>query len=215
MSQIPLNLASSTDYRRSNFFISDCNKTAIEVIDNWPRAWGISPYLYTLLLSGPTASGKSFLANLWQHNANAVKATDLSNLPEEKNIIVENCENLSEEELFHLFNHTNLQQQYLLLTANDSWQPKLPDLSSRINSVKKINIYPPDDHMMEILILASFSEKSVQINSEIITYLKPRLSRNYQDIKETIAAIDSYCLSHKKKITIPVIKQFFENKISF
>ena len=89
----------------------------------------------------------------------------------------------------------------------------LADLSSRINSVNKIEISMIDDELMKILIFKQFSNFSIVISEEVINYLVKILPREVPKILSIISEINQNSLISKRKITIPFIKQILGNCI--
>ena len=61
-------------------------------------------------------------------------------------------------------------------------QLNLADLSSRINSVNKVEISMVDDELMRILIFKQFSNFSIVISEEVINYLVKILPREVPKI---------------------------------
>ena len=89
----------------------------------------------------------------------------------------------------------------------------LADLSSRINSVNKVDISMIDDELMRILIFKQFSNFSIVISEEVIKYLVKILPREVPKILSIISEINQNSLISKRKITIPFIKQILGNCI--
>jgi DnaA family protein len=89
----------------------------------------------------------------------------------------------------------------------------LADLSSRINSVNKVDISMIDDELMRILIFKQFSNFSIVISEEVINYLVKILPREVPKILSIISEINQNSLISKRKITIPFIKQILGNCI--
>jgi len=87
----------------------------------------------------------------------------------------------------------------------------LADLSSRINSVNKVDISMIDDELMRILIFKQFSNFSIVISDDVINYLVKVLPREVPKILSIIGEINQSSLASKRKITIPFIKQILGN----
>ena len=89
----------------------------------------------------------------------------------------------------------------------------LADLSSRINSVNKVDISMIDDELMRILIFKQFSNFSIVISDDVINYLVKVLPREVPKILSIIGEINQNSLASKRKITIHFIKQILGNCI--
>ncbi len=118
-----------------------------------------------------------------------------------------------EEDILHYFNILHENNKYLLITLTQTPKIKLADLSSRINSVNKIDILMVDDELMRVLIFKQFSNLSILINDDVINYLVKILPREFPKILSVIRDINKNSLENKKKITVPFIKSLVENSL--
>lgn len=213
MQQIAFSFASSDAHDSDEFIESSSNSLACRAIDNWQDYWGVDPYPRALIIQGPKASGKTFLAKKWARNTNALFIKKMHEITENilahhQSFIIEDFDSSWNEERFlHIFNLLLENQKYLLVTCKSFPEIKLPDLSSRIKSVNLINIQQPDDEMMQMLIFKLFSNYSVVISSEVVSFLVKVLPREFPAIVESVKIINDFALENKRKITIPVVKQ--------
>ncbi len=83
----------------------------------------------------------------------------------------------------------------------------LPDLSSRLNSVNKVDILMIDDELMKILIFKKFSNYSLIVSDDVISYLLKILPREFPKILSFIQHLNHASLEQKRKITVPFIKE--------
>jgi len=192
---------------------SSSNKLAYNAIANWPSHWGVEPYPKTLILEGVKSSGKTFLAKKWATASGAILIKQMHELTESildhhQAFIIEDFDsNWNEQNILHHFNAIAEKNKYLLITTTKLPEIKLPDLSSRIKASNKIVISLPDDEMMQLLIFKLFSNHSLIVTPEVINYLTKTLPREFPEIVTAIKKINSYALEHKRKITVPLIKQ--------
>lgn len=213
MQQITFTLAHQPSDNFSDFIESSSNKLAYKYINDWPDNFGVLPYSKVLIIKGPKSSGKSFLANLWARKSNALflkKNHELTKsiLDHHQAFIIDGFDsNWSEKDVLHYFNILHENSKYLLITLTEIPKIKLADLSSRINSVNKIDISMIDDELMKILIFKQFSNFSITINDDVINYLVKVLPRDFLKILSIINDINRNSLETKRKITIPFIKQ--------
>lgn len=190
------------NYKISDFIVSSSNKAAFDIIANWPDyIWGGNPYKGALLLVGPKSSGKTFLSHIWQQKGALLALHG-------KQHIFEDIDKIKDEKnLLHKFNTVHESGNFLLMTATKFPKFELPDLASRINSVNKIDINFPDDELLNMLIFKSFSNLSIKVTPEVISYLVKTLPREFSAIQSAIELINKKTLMEKRKVTIPFVKQ--------
>ena len=219
MQQITFSLVSESSNHFNDFVESSSNQLAYKYINDWPNGFGILPYSKTLIIKGPKSSGKSFLADLWAKKTGALflkKNHELTTsiLDHHQAFIIDGFDSSwREEDILHYFNILHENNKYLLITLTQTPNIKLADLSSRINSVNKIDILMVDDELMRVLIFKQFSNLSILINDDVINYLVKILPREFPKILSVIRDINKNSLENKKKITVPFIKSLVENSL--
>jgi chromosomal replication initiation ATPase DnaA len=208
MHQYSLEFKRQDAFLEEDYVISDCNAYVANLIFNFPVRWGVDPYPRTLLIIGPKSSGKTHLANIWAAKANAKFASgeEISTF-NNSNVIIDDIENYAEKDLFHLFNQAHEDAKYMLITASSKPEFSLADLQSRLNAVLRVHIDLPDEHMIKILLIKGFSNRSIKVGVEVLDYLSLRITRDFSSIATLIEQLDSVALSAKRKITIPLIKE--------
>ena len=197
------------NYENDDFFVSNSNSLAHKVIFN-----SINPEQY-IYLKGSKKSGKTHLGKLWQKNNNAIlfNYNEYDHIIHQyQNIFIDNCLlQLDEEKLFHLINHCYNNDLKILVTSNLSsteHQFKIDDLSSRLKSFYFIEIFEPDDDLINHLLLKLLYDRQIKItNDDIFSFIANRISRTYLDIYNFVDRIDKLSLSKKRQITIPLIKE--------
>lgn len=213
MKQIAFPLGSSDAYDASEYIKSSSNSSAYKIISSWPTNWGVEPYSRTLVLQGPKSSGKTFLARKWAVQSGALFIKKNHVLSENKLIdhqafIIDGFDSTwDEKKVLHHFNAIHENGKYLLI--NSTWIPeiKLPDLASRIKSSNKVEIGMPNNELMQMLIFKLFSNYSIVIGSEVVQYLIKVLPREFPEIISSVKSINEFALQHKRKITVPLVKQ--------
>ena len=214
MLQTTLDFEYKEEYLQDDYIISEDNRIIFDVMDNWQQEWGVAPYPSILLLTGPSGSGKTHISRLWKQKTKSINLNidNFSDIHKDNNrFIIDDIHLLKEysKELFHIFNIANEQNKYLLLTSSKNQTDldiNLPDLSSRIKSLRQISLKEPDDQMIQIILFKHFSKRSLRIDMKIINYLAKILPRNFKDIERQMSILDQESLRQKRDITIPFIK---------
>ncbi len=216
MQQTAFSFVSSDAYDLGEFIESSSNALAYRAISDWPNSWGVDPYPRSLIIQGPKASGKTFLSKKWSAKSGALFIKKMHEVTEnilshhEAFIIEDFDASWSEEKLLHMFNLIAENNKYLLITCEFIPKVKLPDLLSRIRSVNLIKIEQPDDEMMKMLIFKLFSNYSVVINNEVVSFLIKVLPREFPSVVESVKIINDFAMANKRKITVPLVKVALE-----
>ena len=193
------------EFYEEDFIISCSNLEAYNAI-NHSGSWADK----RLLLIGEAGSGKSHIARIFSHKANATFINlplDLTTMSK-GNLILEDIQNITDQDaLFHIINFCKNNQTNLLLTASGLPEFSLADLQSRINATAKVLIKSPDEILFRAILHKQFFQRQINLDQDILDYLSVRLTRGYAAIKEFVALVDQYSLVSKRRITIPLIKK--------
>jgi len=199
--------------RREDFVVSDCNQSALEWIEIWPH-WGN----YGSILWGDAGSGKSHLAHIWAKKSHAVfLSNDWDDAAWMKMVMAQNAViadhadvHLRPELLLHTLNAIKNKNGSILLLAqkpSQQWAVILPDLSSRLNALPQIEIQPPDDMMLQMLLAKLFADRQILVSPEVVDYAVKRLVRSYAAIQAFVDGCDRISLEKAKPITISLVRQ--------
>lgn len=208
--QLPLELGHRTALGRDDFLVSDCNRDAVGWIDLWPdwRARG-------LVLVGPSASGKTHLAEVWRTRSGALRvdAAELAQreapvrLAEHLAILIEDADRgIDEKNLFHLYNQLVERDASLLLTAAEPparWGLRLPDLRSRLSALPTVAIRPPDEALIRAILVKQFADRQLRVDPELVSYLVTRLDRSFAAAAMAVETLDRAALAARRAPTIP------------
>ena len=164
-------------------------------------------------LSGPSKSGKSFLGQIWLKKNNAIKlSNNFENiLNQKKNLLIDNLSLFDQEQIFHLINHSFLNNSKILIISNKNINDinfKYEDLSSRLKTFEYFVINSPNDEMLLTILTKLLMDKQFVINSkEIFDYILKRVDRSYSGIHDIVHKLDVLSLEKKRQLTIPLIKE--------
>lgn len=110
----------------------------------------------------------------------------------------------SDELLFHMFNWSKEQRAKVLVSARtppNQWGRQLPDLVSRLGTVPIASIDQPDDQILSVMLIKSFSDRQLQVNLQVINYILGRMPRTYAAAKQLANDLDNMALAEKRRIT--------------
>jgi chromosomal replication initiation ATPase DnaA len=217
LAQLTLDLPHRAALGAEDFLVSDCNRAAVRLIDAWPN-WQDK----VQLLTGPAASGKTHLARVWQALSSA-RSLDPDNLGMDfvdrmgagTPLVVEDVDRLAYDEkaLFHLLNLAREKQLSVLLTARNaprSWRIALPDLLSRLNGVPAVEIGPPDEALIRTVLLKHFTDRQLDIDPKVLTYLALHMDRSLAAAAAAVAEIDRAALAAGRKISRQLVMEVLQ-----
>lgn len=213
--QATLPLAGAPSYRPEDYVVTPSNAQAYQLITHWPQ-WPES----RLALTGPAGSGRTHLAHIWAalSQARPLRADDLQRgLPDalrqaqpQDAFWLDDCEKCEEEAFFHLLNLARERGCFLLMTAQQHYQPNLPDLSSRWRALPKAILQTPDDTLLEAALMKLFADRQLKVSPEVISYLIARIPRTLPYALQLVDEIDRLSLENKCRINIPLSRNALE-----
>lgn len=193
-----------------DFLVSSSNAEAVALVDRWPD-WPAG----AALISGPSGSGKSHLANVWRlkskaHSATAASVTraGVPDLVKAMALVVEDVETVAEQAaLFHLLNLVREQRLALLMTASAAPGDlgfDLPDLSSRLKAAPHAAIAPPDDALLRAVLVKHFADRQLSVEPHVIDYVLLRMERSMAAARALVGEIDRQSLVLQRRVTRPI-----------
>jgi len=176
--------------KEEDFLVSEANRAAFDHLTRW-SLW---PVMATLV-TGPRKSGRSLLGRIFVRKTGGR--------------LFDDAEDHDEEALFHAWNDAQATRKPLLIVADRPtpvWQPKLPDLRSRLAATPQVEIGPPDDALIGQLILKLLGDRGIAAPPELADYLVPRIERDYVSVMMVVDILDRVMLSHHRRMTVPLAK---------
>ncbi len=209
-------------YKEADFIVATSNSKLWDLLNdtsNWPDN--------RFILVGPSSSGKTHLAKIWEqnHNAHHIEASEFSaeeysRFPSTQSIIVENLEDLSgfrdkEEDLFQLCNTIANENRKLLITS--ALDPKeigfeMPDLRSRLLGSRVGKIHQPDAKLLSILYRKLFSDKQINYTPDFIQYIVKNGERSFAAAHQMVNELDRISLISKRPVNKKMVRELLSAK---
>ncbi len=195
--QLVLDLPVRCALGAEDFIVTDSNAAAVELIDAWPD-W---PH-QALVLCGPEGAGKSHLSNVWRLRSGALvpAAAELDDdwvrdFSGAAPLVIESADRseINEKALFHLLNLAKEREFHILFTARQlpgSWSLTLPDLRSRMRALPLVEIMPPDEMLLQSLLVKLFDDRQLPVSPAAIKYLARHMDRSMTMAVRIADAVD-------------------------
>ena len=201
-----LNFKLNQSLDKNDFFVSDCNFYAYNLLLSWPN-WEKK----ILNIYGERYSGKTHLIEIFlKKNKGLIiepgnlKNFDFDEIKFHENIILENIEqNTDENLLYSLIDTIEKHNKFLILTSNKSLNNlkiNLKDLNSRLKNCLFAEIHKPDDILVQALIAKNLADYQITIDSKLIDFISKRINRSYSKIREFVCTIDEISLKKKNQL---------------
>lgn len=206
--QLALSLPHNPQMTRADFLIGAANENAAALIDRFPD-WQSR----IVLLVGPAGSGKTHLGQIWKEAAGAaqVSARDLREADVEPllaggRLLIEDVDRgpIDEAAMFHMINRARERGAHLLLTsrrAPAAMAVSLPDLVSRLRAALLVELLPPDDALLERVLVKLFADRQLRIEHSLATYVVRRMERSLEAANRIVAALDEAALAAGRPVT--------------
>jgi chromosomal replication initiation ATPase DnaA len=179
--------------------------SAIELWPNWAGRM--------LTLVGPEGAGKSHLGAIWAGASGAItlRGEALNDASVEacgrtSAVLFEDADRAMQSEalFFHVMNTALQNDVWLLLTcraAPDAWGLKIPDLLSRLRLAPVVRLGAPDIELTEAVLFKLFSDRQLQVESNVIAYIALRIERSLGAARAIVATLDSEALTQRRRVT--------------
>lgn len=181
-----------------------------------------------LLIWGPDGSGKSYLLKAWvdehlSHKDAAIfisadEAIKIEKAIEKKvsYIAIDDIQNFDENGqrlLFHLFNEAQEKGQHLLISAQAP--PKQltnlrSDLQTRLSVCLVYELLSLSEEEKMQAMHQFIASRQSQVPQEVLNYLLSHSARNLNFLLNTLQQLEYYALQRHRRITVPLLKQYFK-----
>ena len=198
----------SPSFAREDFLPAPSNLEALTAIDLWPNWAG-----RMLMLVGPEGAGKSHLGAIWAGAADALTLSgeelderSIEACAQAYAVLIEDAEGAKRSEalFFHLINVVLQNNAWLLMTgrtAPDAWELNTPDLLSRLRLAPVVRLAAPDVDLTEAVLFKLFSDRQLQVDPHVISYIALRIERSLGAARALAATLDNEALTQSRRIT--------------
>ncbi len=204
-SQLGLPFPEVADFAAADFVEAPSNGEALAWLrrsESWPEG--------RLVVWGARGCGKTHLLHVWQAGTGATWQSaallqGLPEVPEFGGVAVDDADAVADEaSLLHLLNAAAERRLPVLLSASaapTNWQLALPDLASRIRAAHAVQILPPDDTLLRVLLARCLHARQLAVPESLQDWLRLRLPRTPAAMAAIAARLDEAALAAKTAIT--------------
>lgn len=118
-----------------------------------------------------------------------------------------------EQAVFNLYNQLKLFDRQLVIFSGSSpnqLKINLGDLKSRLGAMEVYKLSGITDLNKSEYLVNYAQSRGLEISSEVANFILSRTNRELGAIQYTIKRLDQQALTHKRKITIPFVKEILE-----
>jgi chromosomal replication initiation ATPase DnaA len=216
--QLTLDWPHESSTAREDFLPAPENAEALRMIEAWPN-WPSQ----TMLLIGPSGSGKSHLGAIWARRAHArtisgerlAEAAPLE-LAQSPALLIEDADRVgaSEAQLFHILNVLRERDVSSLITAAkapDLWGLSTPDLLSRLRLAPTVQLSEPDLDLTKAVLFKLFSDRQIAVEPSVVGYIALRIERSLEAARGIVAELDREALARGKPVTRSMAAQLLRD----
>lgn len=206
--QLVLDLPQRSALGLEDFFVSQSNRAAVDLVDGWPD-W---PH-WAAIIVGPSGSGKTHLATVWQKNAQAacVAASTLDEaavalIAARRALLVEDLDRgiADDRILFHLLNLAREHKLTILMTSRmppGEMTIALPDLRSRLRALPLVEIAAPDEALIKAVLVKLFADRQLQVEPHVVNFIALRTERSMAAVNDIVDRLDRAALSMQRRVS--------------
>jgi chromosomal replication initiation ATPase DnaA len=194
---------------------NDAALTWLDRVADWPQG--------RLALWGEVGCGKTHLLHRWtstmgtQHlgahyltGPTLPRLDELPDLSTLAGLAIDDADAMTDEAtLLHLLNATAEARLPVLLAARAPparWPLRVPDLASRLRAMTAVEILPPDDDLLRIMLKHLFKDRQHRVACETQDWLLTRLPRTQAALWQAVDRLDRAALGSSGGITRPLAR---------
>ncbi len=90
------------------------------------------------------------------------------------------------------------------------WGVRLPDLASRLAALPAVRIEPPDDTLIEGLLIKLFADRQLDVAPGVVSYLTTRLERSFEALRCVVDRLDRESLARRRAVSLALAREIVE-----
>jgi len=113
-----------------------------------------------------------------------------------------------ERRLLHVFNMMAQRGGHILFASRAAparWPIALADLRSRLTALPAVLLGPPDEQLIEAVLVKLFADRQLAVEPAVVRYLLRRMERSFAAARSVVAAIDRESLRSGRPATVPLV----------
>ena len=200
--QLALPFVHAPGYATTDFVPAGSNEEALSWLDltaDWP--------CFRLALWGEPGSGKTHLLHRWSaRNSAALLCPGVigGSRPPAAPLAIDDADLAPERALLHLLNAAAEAQLPVLIAGRAPparWTIALPDLASRLRATVAVRIRPPEDRLLQALLVCLLADRQLAMLEPVQAALLARLPRSPAALREAVARLDHLALAAGGRVT--------------
>lgn len=115
-----------------------------------------------------------------------------------------------ERRLLHVFNMMAQRGGHILFASRAAparWPFALADLRSRLAALPAVALGPPDEQLIEAVLVKLFADRQLAVEPAVVRYLLRRMERSFAAARSAVEAIDRESLRSGRPVTVPFVSE--------
>jgi chromosomal replication initiation ATPase DnaA len=75
-----------------------------------------------------------------------------------------------------------------------------------------VRIDPPDDRLIEALLIKLFADRQLAVPPEVVTYLTALVERSFEAVRRIVGLLDRESLARRRAVTLPLAREIVERE---
>ena len=196
--------------RRADFILTDANRGDLATIDAWRESGE-----FALAICGAPSAGKTHLASILageMDGDHVAVAEDggIDVVMGERLFVVDELERLSRPGLLlEAMERARNSKGRIVLVGRGrptDWAGGLRDLETRLDATPRVDVSPPDEELLQAVILKLFADRQLSVPDRVAAYAAPRLRRRLSAANAFVAAMDKASIAAQAPAGVPLAR---------
>ncbi|MEO1310500.1 MAG: hypothetical protein AAFV51_05965 [Pseudomonadota bacterium] len=183
------------DFSEDALIVTDAIRAAVKA------ALAPAPFKAAVALIAPEGAGKRHIASIWAARfGGAVVDLAAGDAPAEGRVAAVGADRGAEPaDLLRLLKRAEAGTPVLLCGRPEitDWSAGLPDIATRLKSVRRVDLPPPDDALVRALLRKRLADRGLIVSEGVLAFAAARAPRAYDGLQEVVERADRLAMEER------------------